>query len=457
MRGGWSLGSEGTTAGRDVAVHSGIQTGPFRERLAMNHPDKPNSDAAAALAVRAAAALADARRELESPSQPGARDRHRALLERAIELAQAALATANAADQARATLLSAHAARADNARYGAGQLARGAQRAPTREDCDDGWRRVEAIVRDAEASARAASQLASAAATPAARKAAAYADRAAREARRLVVERNNAYTFHADPRFSFGEGWYVTAAALLDGIDVQLDRSEPLALQAEQFLRDAGVATRLVEYRSRPRANKHLTSIVASAFRRDPAAAQRRVREAFLGPAPVPPAIVDWTARALADAPPDPKVLLWIRHSGHHPARNTTYAELAELVELAAHHQLVPILFGDAVRGGPPLPGAIDLALRWRDPEFQGLNMRRAQLQLFEQLRLAHRLVGQVGVTTAGMDGPALLGVPTLYLTAETNVRMRAWVGAIPSYQEVVRDGHHLARVGAAFARWRSA
>ena len=42
------------------------------------------------------------------------------------------------------TLVKAHAARARDARHGAGQLSLGAQRAPTCEACDDGWRRVEA-------------------------------------------------------------------------------------------------------------------------------------------------------------------------------------------------------------------------------------------------------------------------------------------------------------------------
>ena len=51
--------------------------------------------------------------------------------------------------------------------------------------------------------------------------------------------------------------------------------------------------------------------------------------------------------------------------------------------------------------------------------------MRRAQLQFFEHLRRAHGLVGQLGVTTAGMDGPALMGLPTMYLTDAPNVRMR--------------------------------
>ena len=121
--------------------------------------------------------------------------------------ARAAGPDAAAAAALRSTLLRAHAARAEDARHGANQLSLGAQRAPTTADCDDGWQRVEEIVAVAESSAAAAARLASALDTRAAHRLADDAQAAARAARRLVDERNHAYTFHADPGFSFGEGW----------------------------------------------------------------------------------------------------------------------------------------------------------------------------------------------------------------------------------------------------------
>ena len=154
-------------------------------------------------------------RALAHPSAlhlPGVRDRHRAEVARAIELAESALTVASADGEspamvtgARFTLVKAHAARARDARHGAGQLSLGAQRAPTRDDCDDGWRRVEEIVGVAEASAFEAARLALLLDDPAARSAAHAAEAAAKDARRIVVERNHAYTFHADPGFSFDE------------------------------------------------------------------------------------------------------------------------------------------------------------------------------------------------------------------------------------------------------------
>jgi hypothetical protein len=52
------------------------------------------------------------------------------------------------------------------------------------------------------------------------------------------------------------------------------------------------------------------------------------------------------------------------------------------------------------------------------------------------------------------MDGPALIGMPTIYLTDATNVRMRAWVGAVPGYREVVRESGYLEKVSDLLNEW---
>jgi hypothetical protein len=96
------------------------------------------------------------------------------------------------------------------------------------------------------------------------------------------------------------------------------------------------------------------------------------------------------------------------------------------------------------------------MILFWKDPVFRGDDGRRAQLQFFEHLREAHDVVGQLGVTTAGMDGPALMGMPTMYLTDAPNVRMGAWVGAVPGYREVVRGSGYLERVSDVLKEWAS-
>lgn len=412
----------------------------------------------------AAGVLAEALAATNTLHLPGARERHRRQLEHAIDLANRVLAApegesadARAMARARSTLVKAHGARARDACHGAGQLSRGSQRAPTRADCDDGWQRVEAIVAVAEASALAAMRLAAELDDSRAWKAARAAEAAARDARRIVDERNHAYTFHTDPGFSFGEGWYVAAAALLAGVAIQIEPGKPQTKQAERFLRDAGLVAGLQPYRPRPRANKHLPEIVARAFRADPLAARRTLRAAFLGDAPIPQGIVDWADRRLGGASAGSKVLLWLRYGAHQPARNTSYPELAELARRALAAGLVPILAGDALRDGPFPVGAMDLTLFWKEPIFQGEDMRRAQLELIEHLKRAHGVVGQLGVTTAGMDGPALMDLPTMYLTDAPNVRLGTWVHAVPGYEEVVRGDGYLDRISDRLRQWADA
>jgi hypothetical protein len=421
----------------------------------------------------AARSLAAALAALSSPRGPSHRDRHRQLLGRAILQGELALAGADAlgegADEARmrarAVLARAHAARAADALHGANQLSLSAQRAPTPEACDEGWQRVASLVAIAEQAARAASDAASdlsvdvhvSSAARAARAAAADADGIRRGARRLLDERNPAYTFHTDPGFSFGEGWYVAAAAVLAGVSVQIEPDKPGTAAAERFLREAGLGAQVRPFRPRPRANKQTTDSVARAFRADPAGAQRRLRAAFLGDAPVAAAVREWIDPRLSGRGGGPRVLLWVRNGSHHARRNTAGTEIVELSRLARAHGLTPVLVGDALRDGVVPEGAVDFLLFWTDAIFLGAGGRRAQLQFFEHLRAAHGVVGQIGVTTAGMDGPALMGMPTAYLTDAPNPRMGAWVGAVPGYREIVRDGRSQDRVNAALREWLAA
>lgn len=416
--------------------------------MAIQLPEQSRLEAAQGL-------LDDARAQSNSLHLPGARALLRERLGRVLEL--------TAADRARgldsAQLAHAHTLRAlaqsawaQDARHGARQLSRSAQRAPTRGDCDEGWENVERIVSGAEEAAAEAVHYASCVDEAGVQEAASLASAAAKEARGIVANRNHAYTFHADPGFSFGEGWYVAAAGVLTDIEIQIEPDQAQSDAAERFLREAGLGALLVSYRSRPRANKALPSIIADVFTKDAEAAQRRLRRAFLGDAPRLE-VTQWVDGAFRDIPAAAgKVLIWVRKAVHDAERNTGEAEHARLCRLAIRKGLVPIVFGDALNEVPP--GAVDLTLCWKQPLFQGTDMRRAQLWLFECLVRDHGLVGQIGVTSAGMDGPALMGLPTMYLTDEPNVRLGRWVGAIPGYEEVVRSEGVLGRIEAAFADW---
>ena len=388
---------------------------------------------------------------------PGIRDDYRSRLEQVVLLGTRALANGVEDPEVASLqwiLLQAHTARAEDARYGAGQLSRGSQRAPTLADCEDGWQRVEQIVCTAEEAASAAVAIARQLDTAKSQALADKAQGAATEARAIVSERNRAYTFHADPGFSFGEGWYLAAAALSAGVPIQIRPDAAQEVQAKRFLLDAGLKDSLRPYRPRPASPKHLTHIIAQAFRADAAAAQRTLRAAFLGNEPPADALTSWIDHRVGGQP-SKKVLLWVRTCDHDAERNTCFDELRQLAELVVKAGLTPIFFGDAVPLECVPPGAINLTLCWKETLFQGPDMRRAQLQLFEALRCRHGLLGQIGVTTAGMDGPALIGLPTLYLTQEPNVRLGKWLGAVPGYQEIVRTPGYFDVIYSTLHQWQ--
>lgn len=409
------------------------------------------------LAQKAASLLAEATALQGTLHLSGVRDDYRSRLERVVLLATRALG--NAVESREVALLQwvlirAQSARAEDARYGAGQLSRGAQRAPTLEDCEDGWQRVEQIAYSAEEAALEATRFALLLDTAKAREIAHRAEVAGNAARKIIIERNRTYTFHADPGFSFGEGWYLAAAALLAGLPIQIKPGAAQELQAKRFLLDAGLEGALRPYRSRPASPKHLTHIIAEAFHADAAEAQCTLRAAFLGDEPPSASLRSWIDGHVGGNP-NQKVLLWVRTGDHDALRNTCFDELRQLSELVLNAGLTPIFFGDAVPADLVPTSGINLTLCWKEPLFQGPDMRRAQLQLFEELRCRHGLVGQIGVTTAGMDGPALMGLPTLYLTQERNVRLGKWVGAVPGYQEVVREPGHFEIIRTTLHQWQ--
>ncbi len=387
----------------------------------------------------------------------GVRDEYRSRLEQVVQWATRALD--NTVESREVALLHwvlvrAFSARAEDARYGAGQLSRGSQRAPTLEDCEDGWQRVEQIVCNAEEAALEAARFAWLLDSAKAREIAHRAETAGKAARKIVLERNRAYTFHADPGFSFGEGWYLTAAALFAGLSIQIRPGAAQELQARRFLFDAGLEGSLLPYRPRPASPKHLTHIIAEAFRADAPGAQRTLRAGFMGDESPSTALRSWID-GKAGQVPGQKVLLWVRTGGHDAQRNTCFDELRQLSELVVNAGLTPIFFGDNVPLELVPSSAVNLSLCWKGPLFQGPDMRRAQLHLFEQLRCRHGLIGQIGVTTAGMDGPALMGLPTLYLTQERNVRLGKWVGTVPEYQEVVRKPGYFETIRSTLHHWQ--
>ncbi len=174
------------------------------------------------------------------------------------------------------------------------------------------------------------------------------AEIAATAARKIVIDRNRAYTFHADPGFSFGEGWYLAAASLLAGVPIQIRPGAAQELQAKRFLHDAGLEGSLRPYRSRPASPKHLTHIIAEAFHTDAQSSQSTLRAAFLGNESPSASLSAWIDGNVGENS-EQKVLLWVRTGDHDAQRNTCFEELRQLSELILNAGLTPIFFGDAV------------------------------------------------------------------------------------------------------------
>jgi hypothetical protein len=141
-----------------------------------------------------------------------------------------------------------------------------------------------------------------------------------------------------------------------------------------------------------------------------------------------------------------PLVLIWNRAvSEYQTDRNTSALLRRQLSEMAVKQGLFPVFMGHKF-GGTRSPS--DLTNVWEEVEFSA-DPYRHQLWFVHHLRERHRLVGQVGSRSGGMDGHALLGLPTIYFddsSATSSQRMHAWSGspgkqpAIPHYRCVVLD-----------------
>ena len=277
----------------------------------------------------------------------------------------------------------------------------------------------------------------------------------------IIDARNHAYTFHTDPGFSFGEGWYLAAAAALDeGVAVQIEPGKSQTPQAERFLCDC-----------RPECSADFVSPAPTCEQASPGDRGSKPsapthsppsggsRAAFLGDAPIPRSrsSIGPIGRMASASLKRNKVLLWVRRGAHHP---TTEHERPQSSSTSSRRALAARARTRPRRRRRPSTAQRSdgrcghHALAGRSPSSRAPRCDAAQLQLFEHLKRAHALVGQLGVTTAGMDGPALMGLETMYLTAAPNVRMCEWVGSIPGYQEVVRSEGYLERISDTLRRW---
>jgi len=85
---------------------------------------------------------------------------------------------------------------------------------------------------------------------------------------------------------------------------------------------------------------------------------------------------------------------------------------------------------------------SIDMIKFWERAPFtdlKGVNSRVAQLRLFEYMRRKNFDLISIGMRSGAMEGPALLGIPTIYIEEEGNEqheRMEKWVGKVPGWSQ---------------------
>lgn len=244
-----------------------------------------------------------------------------------------------------------------------------------------------------------------------------------------------------DPR-SFGEAYHVCAAAILDEnvkwcvVEVK-SQEKDRAKAAEEFLK-AHAENRKTECEQYKQCNNKSTTlatrIVAKAFEECSNNAVAKLREKWL-PSNVQPSGETFAEKWLTDISRK-KVLIWNRARDYQSERNTSLCLLNQLFSLVAEANLFPILFGHPIEA-PRSP--CNLTELWREPE---LESHMAQLSFVNLLRDKYNLVGSIGNRSGGMDGHALLGLPTLYLEASTALgcnqeRMKQWVDVVPGYKRL--------------------
>ena len=135
-------------------------------------------------------------------------------------------------------------------------------------------------------------------------------------------------------------------------------------------------------------------------------------------------------------ADPRKKVLIWIRtKSGPTSHRNTSPSLINDLIKAAIKAGVAPILIGDAVPSKKitgiqvkNLSECYDMTgfYNWVEDIPPPLKVRKRmfdsmqkQLLFFECLMTGFKIVGQVGVKSGGMDGPALIGLRTIVIDLE--------------------------------------
>ena len=153
----------------------------------------------------------------------------------------------------------------------------------------------------------------------------------------------------------------------------------------------------------------------------------------------------------LPDASPNeaPIVLLWARYTGtntaiaHNPDGDSCFQGQKQINDLLISLGFNVVTVGHGPRGSPPFIATFDVGEFYKKAP---ITSDRATQQSFF-LALMEKYPGrvyQIGQKTGGMDGAALLGIPTIYLEPKSSAaieRMQKWSdGSLPFYRSIIID-----------------
>ncbi|MDX6743925.1 hypothetical protein [Actinocorallia sp. A-T 12471] len=199
------------------------------------------------------------------------------------------------------------------------------------------------------------------------------------------------------------------------------------------------------------------TRLVAAAYKTmSPAKATAALQAAWLpqgwetGAASLVPhgeTIAQWVARKRFDKS-KAYAFLWFRRSGAlggaHPELDTCVTATRDLIKTIKRNGLIEnaaiVLVGDAGHG---ITDGVDIDLTeyWNDKRSPFISGdRRMQLALFAYLVKAGYNLMNIGMRSGALEGPALLGVRTVYLEEIYNLqegRMDQWQGVVPGYRRI--------------------
>src|SRR5262249_39806033 len=120
---------------------------------------------------------------------------------------------------------------------------------------------------------------------------------------------------------------------------------------------------------------------------------------------------------------------------------DTSIQGVRQLKELLKQTGRKPVLVGD--RPGKDITADTINMIKFWDEEpfktFKGLDTRIAQLRMFEYMRGAGIDLLSIGMRSGAMEGPALLGIPTIYIEEignQQHERMEKWLGKVPGWSQ---------------------